>query len=149
MIGRVSAPLLIALAAFLPLSPAHPHPFTYQATIVSVYDGDTVTVDIDLGFNIFLKNQTSRLFCVDTPEVRGDEKVQGLAVRDQVRLWLPVGAVVEFSSIKDRTGKFGRWLAILRPLGWSESVNRRLLDRNMAEIEAYSASQRAECAVLP
>lgn len=116
--------------------------------MVSVYDGDTITVDIDLGFNISLRDQTLRLFCVDTPEVRGAERPRGLAVRDQVRLWLPVGASIELRSIKDRTGKFGRWLALVRPLAWSETVNRRLIDSGMAEIEAYSQQDRLDCALI-
>ena len=59
--------------------------YTYKAIIVSVYDGDTVTADVDLGFEVWLKGQTLRLLNIDTPEVRGKEKAEGIVSRDALR----------------------------------------------------------------
>ena len=47
--------------------------YEYRATVISVYDGDTITVDIDLGFGIVLRKQKLRLYGLNTPEVRGAE----------------------------------------------------------------------------
>lgn len=43
-------------------------PFEYYAKVNKVIDGDTVNVDIDLGFNTFLCNQDVRLIGIDAPE---------------------------------------------------------------------------------
>ncbi len=45
--------------------------------VVNVYDGDTITVDIDLGFNMVMCNQKLRLYGINTPEVRGEEREEG------------------------------------------------------------------------
>ena len=81
--------------------------------VVSVYDGDTITVDIDLGFNMIMRKQKLRLYGIDTPEMRGEEKVEGKKVRDFVRGLLledPDGDIW-IKSYKDKSGKYGRWLA--------------------------------------
>ena len=44
--------------------------YEYKVRIVKVVDGDTVDVDIDLGFDVWLKNQRVRLYGIDTPESR-------------------------------------------------------------------------------
>lgn len=48
--------------------------YRYRAKVKSVYDGDTCTVDIDLGFHITLRDIKVRLYGVDTPELRGGTK---------------------------------------------------------------------------
>ncbi len=139
--------VLALLGALLCCPVAADDLYTYRAEIVSVYDGDTATVDIDLGFNIWMRDQTLRFYCVNTPEVRGVEREHGLIVRDAVRRWLPAGSEIILQSVEDRTGKYGRWLAVLTPIGWDESVNARLMREGMAEIEAYSQRQENECRV--
>jgi len=54
--------------------------YTYRAFCHSCYDGDTFTMTIDLGFNVQVTEKI-RLFGVDTPEIRGDERERGLLVR--------------------------------------------------------------------
>ena len=44
--------------------------YEYKCTVVKIIDGDTVDVDIDLGFDVWLKKQRIRLYGVDTPESR-------------------------------------------------------------------------------
>lgn len=85
-------------------------PYWYKAEVVSVYDGDTVTATFQLGFNHVMKNQKIRLYGINTPEMRGDEKEQGRVVRDYVRS-LCLGKDVLVKTHKDKSGKFGRWLA--------------------------------------
>ena len=50
--------------------------YEYKAIVVKVVDGDTVDVDIDLGFNVWLKKQRIRLYGIDTPESRTRDKVE-------------------------------------------------------------------------
>lgn len=135
--------LLLALAF-----PAFSQTYTYRAIIVSVYDGDTATVDIDIGFNVWMRDQTLRFYCINTPEIRGPEKVRGIPIRDEVREWLPVGSKITLQTVQDRRGKYGRWLAVITPDGWSESVNARLYRERKARIEAYDDKGRAACLEL-
>jgi len=83
--------------------------YTYNAKVRSVYDGDTIRVDIDLGFDIWLNDQSIRLHGINAPEVKGSTKLKGLASRDRLReLILNKDIVLE--TIKDSKEKFGRWL---------------------------------------
>jgi endonuclease YncB( thermonuclease family) len=56
-------------------------------SIVDVYDGDSFTCVVDLGFNIMRKVQV-RVDGVDTPEMTGESKVAATVVRDAVKAWL-------------------------------------------------------------
>jgi micrococcal nuclease len=51
--------------------------YHYKAKIIEVYDGDTCTIDIDLGLNIWNKGEKIRLNRINAPELRGDEKAKG------------------------------------------------------------------------
>lgn len=86
--------------------------YTYNAKVKSVYDGDTIKVDIDLGFDVWLKDQTIRLYGINAPEVKGESKTEGLIARDRLRdLVLNKDIVLE--TIRDSKEKFGRWLGKL------------------------------------
>lgn len=84
--------------------------YEYMAKVISVYDGDTIRADIDLGFGVKLENQQIRLLGMDTPEVRGDERPEGLVVRDYVRAAI-LDKEIMLRTFKDSKGKYGRWLA--------------------------------------
>ena len=61
--------------------------YEYSCTIRKVVDGDTVDVDIDLGFGIWMKKQRIRLFGMDTPESRTrdlEEKKYGLLAKQKM-----------------------------------------------------------------
>ena len=83
--------------------------YEYKATVTKVYDGDTITVDFQLGFGIILKSQKIRLLGINTPEVRGESKPEGLISRDALRARI-LGKVITIKTSKDKKGKFGRWL---------------------------------------
>ncbi len=84
-------------------------PFTYRAEVVRVIDGDTVIVDLQLGFDIVFKGQRIRLFGINAPEMRtrhGKEVKKYLAN-------LIEGRAVTLRTIKDKKGKYGRWFGIV------------------------------------
>lgn len=83
--------------------------YTYNAHVTKVYDGDTITVDIDLGLGVWLKGQKIRLFGIDAPEIRGSEHDAGIVSRDFLRdLVLDKDVIV--ITYKDKKEKWGRWL---------------------------------------
>ena len=55
--------------------------YTYLARVTKVYDGDTLTCDIDLGFNMWMRAQKIRLADIDAPELVGPCRPAGLAAR--------------------------------------------------------------------
>lgn len=110
----------------------HADLYWYRAVVKRQYDGDTWYLDIDLGFHNWIHDQAVRLYGLDTPEIRGVERPDGLVALDAVREWCPAGTPVMINTIKDRTGKYGRWLAYIWPEGWDQSVNQRLLDEGLA-----------------
>lgn len=108
--------------------------YEYRAIVTKIYDGDTITVDIDLGFGVWLFKQSIRLDLVEAPEVRGEERPDGLRVRDTLREWLPIFSEVYLVTKKDQTGKYGRWIGMIYPYNelmndpkLNESYNSRLL----------------------
>ena len=86
---------------------------TYRCTILRVVDGDTVDVDIDLGFGVWMRKERIRVLGIDTPESRTRDKVEktyGILAKNFVKSYLPVGSVQTLQTEKDSTGKFGRIL---------------------------------------
>ena len=87
--------------------------YEYKCKIVKVIDGDTVDVDIDLGFGVWLHKERIRLYGIDTPESRTrdlEEKKYGLMAKKLVLTLMPIGSMQTLITEKDKTGKFGRIL---------------------------------------
>jgi micrococcal nuclease len=92
--------------------------YTYRCKILRVVDGDTVDVDIDLGFGIWMHKERVRMMGIDTPESRTRdlvEKAFGLASKERLKDILPVGSKQLLKtqidkSGEDAKGKFGRIL---------------------------------------
>lgn len=84
--------------------------YDYRAIITGVYDGDSVTADIDLGFRVWAKGMKLRLLNIDAPEIRGEARPEGLTSRDWLRERV-LGKTVIVRTHKDKTEKYGRWLA--------------------------------------
>ena len=79
--------------------------FEYNCTIVRVVDGDTVDVDIDLGFGVWLRKQRIRFHGVDTPESRTrdlEEKKYGLIAKQKIKDFMPVGSCLLYTSPSPR-----------------------------------------------
>jgi micrococcal nuclease len=107
--------------------------YKYRAKVVKVYDGDTITVDMDLGFKIRF-TETLRLLRINTPELRGEEREQGLISRDRLReLILDKEIIVK--TYKDKKGKYGRYLAEI--FIEDINVNDWLVTEGLAEYKDY------------
>lgn len=108
--------------------------YEYRCKLVKVIDGDTVDVDIDLGFGVWLKKQRIRLYGVDTPESRTrdlEEKKYGLAAKEYVKKFLDDKWLILKTETYDAEGKFGRILGSLyRTTNYSDmSVNEYLIEK--------------------
>lgn len=84
--------------------------YHYKAVVKKVYDGDTCTVDIDLGLGTWIHREKLRLYRINAPEVRGPERPKGLRSRDFLRNKI-LGKEVVLETSKDKKGKYGRYLA--------------------------------------
>jgi len=90
--------------------------YEYTATILKIVDGDTVDVDIDLGFGIVLTDERVRIMGIDTPESRTRDKVEkifGLAAKNRLKELLGKTCRLKTRVAKDgedMRGKFGRVL---------------------------------------
>ena len=109
----------------------------YKVEVLRVVDGDTVDVDIDLGFSTWLKKQRIRLYGVDTPESRTrdlEEKKYGLAAKEYVKKFLDDKWLILKTETYDAEGKFGRILGSLyRTTNYSDmSVNEYLIEKHHA-----------------
>mgnify|MGYP002883848911 FL=1 len=104
--------------------------YEYKATVTKVYDGDTITVDFDLGFGILIRKQKIRLVGINTPEVRGPEKPQGIISRNALRQRI-LGKVVTIKTFKDKKGKYGRWLGEV--FMEEENINQWLITEGYAK----------------
>jgi len=90
--------------------------YEYRVKVIKVVDGDTVDVDIDLGFGVWLKDLRVRIMGIDTPESRTSdktEKVFGLAAKARLKELLGKQTILKTQvdkSGEDMKGKFGRIL---------------------------------------
>ena len=90
--------------------------YEYKCKIVKVVDGDTVDVDIDLGFGVWLNDERVRIMGIDTPESRTRDEVEkkfGLAAKKRLKELLGPTAILKTQVSKsgeDLKGKFGRIL---------------------------------------
>ena len=90
--------------------------WTYRCKLRRVVDGDTVDVDIDLGFGIWQMKERVRIMGIDTPESRTRDKIEkkfGLAAKAKLKSLLGPTPVLQTTISKkgeDMKGKFGRVL---------------------------------------
>ena len=86
-------------------------PYYYNCTLDRVIDGDTIDVNIDLGFDVVLKKQRVRLHGIDTPESRTRNlKEKKLGLEAKGRLIELCGKKLQLLSLGK--GKYGRILGI-------------------------------------
>ena len=118
--------------------------FKYKATVIRVIDGDTIETKIDLGFKVQITEKL-RLYGIDAPEVRGSEKLKGQAAASHLiklicshaanlvdgKLPTDSLAVIYVATRKDKTGKYGRYLANLWGVdqeGLTVDLNQKMVD---------------------
>ena len=100
--------------------------------ITKIYDGDTITVVLDLGFGVYRK-EILRLYGIDTPELRGEKREQGLISRDWLRERLNVEMEkITIKTVRDMQGKYGRYLAEVYVD--DININRQLLSEGLAKV---------------
>lgn len=99
------------------------------------YDGDTLRLNIDLGFNIWIHGQIFRLKDIDAWEIRGEERPLGIISRDELRSRLESATIITIHTNKDKTGKYGRYIADLYIDG--ELINDWLVKEGYAEHKEY------------
>lgn len=110
--------------------------YIYRCKINKVVDGDTVEIDLDLGFNIILANQKVRMAGIDTPESRTaneEEKKRGMISKKKLAEKLPVGSWQRIQTMKadSNDDKFGRILGVFI-MEDGLSLNQWLIDNNYA-----------------
>jgi micrococcal nuclease len=90
--------------------------YEYRCKVLKVIDGDTVDVDIDLGFGVVLSDERVRIMGIDTPESRTSDRVEDLfgeAAKARVKELLSGDVILKTEVNKngeDMKGKFGRVL---------------------------------------
>lgn len=130
--------------------------YEYRVKINNIVDGDTVDVDIDLGFGVWIKDERVRIMGIDTPESRTTdevEKIFGLAAKYRLKELLGEYSVLKTQidkDGKDMKGKFGRVLGdFLSSEG--KSISETLIEeghavpyfgQNKAEVEMAHLSNR-------
>ena len=88
----------------------------YDVVVIKVLDGDTIDVDIDLGFGVCLKDERVRIMGIDTPESRTSDRVEDLfgeAAKLRLKQLMKKGGkliTTEDRKGEDMKGKFGRIL---------------------------------------
>ena len=108
-------------------------PYYYKCTLIKVIDGDTIDVDIDLGFGVTLSNQRLRLYGINTPETRTrdlEEKRRGLIAKERVQELCEDTLEI----LSHGKGKYGRILAT--PFNNGVNICQQLLDEDLA-VEYY------------
>jgi|TARA_R110000772_G_scaffold103511_1_gene204497 micrococcal nuclease len=113
--------------------------YEYNCKIVRVVDGDTVDVDIDLGFGMWMHKERIRLYGIDTPESRTRDLVEkkfGYLAKDMVESFLPVGSIQTLVTVQDKSGKFGRILGKFKIYDGKEdrqtTLNEWMIDNHYA-----------------
>ena len=119
--------------------------YEYRCKVARVVDGDTVDVDIDLGFGMWMHKERIRLYGIDTPESRTrdlEEKKYGLAAKKFLTGMLDDEGGITLKTHKDKEGKFGRILGELwRTTNYADkSINQYLIDKHHA-VEYFGQSK--------
>lgn len=111
--------------------------YEYNATVTRVVDGDTIVVCVDLGMKVSIDIML-RLNNIDTPEIRRasniDEKMHGYEAKTYVEDLLLDKKVV-IRTFKDKTGKYGRYIADVYING--DSVVDLLIENGFEKKESY------------
>ena len=110
--------------------------YEYKCKLVRVVDGDTIDVDIDLGFGVWMQNQRIRMYGIDTPESRTSddvEKIYGYAAKEFLIKCTDSGDLT-LKTFKDGKGNYGRILGEIWYTGEqnTNNINQLLIDNHHA-----------------
>lgn len=111
--------------------------YEYSAKVIRVYDGDTVTVKFDLGFDIHVQ-ETVHLFGINAPEIRGIKQKSGKISRDKLRaLILDKNVIVK--TYKNKKSKYGKYLTdiYIKTETGLLCVNDWLVSKQLANYRTY------------
>ena len=115
--------------------------YQYNCTVTKIIDGDTLDVDIDLGFSVKLTKQRIRMMGIDTPESRTrnlEEKKRGLISKQYLLDKCHIGSTIRLVS-HDK-GKFGRILGSIYTEASAQSINKIMCDEGFA-VEYYGGNK--------
>lgn len=111
--------------------------YKYKSTMVNNYDGDTATLLVDLGF-LSSHQITVRLARINCPELHvGNDREAGAAAKAALSGFLPPGAPVWVQTFRDKTEKYGRYVADLYIPGDPLSVNEKMVLGGFAAYHQY------------
>lgn len=103
--------------------------FVYEAKVLDIHDGDTISVEIDLGFQLGFQDKI-RFYGVNAPElkVRNEAKKlvanpRGLETLEVVKSFIKVGDTIILETVKDKKEKYGRYLANVYVTKGKEQIN--------------------------
>ncbi len=99
-------------------------PYLRSATLLRAVDGDTGIFLIDLGYRI-TTTQVCRLYGIDTPELRGEEREAGLAAKAHLEQLIATRPLV-VRSYRNPQDKYGRYLLTVYADG--VDINQRMID---------------------
>lgn len=111
--------------------------YEYKCKVVRIVDGDTVDVDIDLGFGVWMHKERIRMYGIDAPESRTrdlEEKKYGLASKQYITDMLDDDGGIILKTHKDSEGKYGRILGELwRTTTYADkSINEYMIEKHHA-----------------
>jgi len=105
--------------------------YYYKFKLSRVIDGDTIVGEISLGFDLAFKRQHIRLLHINTPEIRGKEKIQGLIAKEYLEELITDKEIIIHSFERDNFGRILAELFFYNELEWC-SANVILLNEGLA-----------------
>lgn len=108
--------------------------YEYKATVKRIIDGDSLVLDIDLGFHMFMNETKIRLFGLDTPEMNAEDpllRLQAVLATRYLFDNLNIGDKVTIKTVLDKREKYGRLLATVFTKG-GVNINEGLLKDKLA-----------------
>lgn len=103
--------------------------YEYRATVLAIHDGDTITVDVDLGFGIRFEEMHLRLLGLNAPELN---TTAGKLSQSYLVSIMPLGSTITIQTEKDKQEKYGRYLATLISDKWG-NINQALITNGYAK----------------
>jgi micrococcal nuclease len=112
--------------------------YNYRARVLSVHDGDTCKVEIDLGLMMWKHGETIRLARINAPELTGKSAKLGKESRDHLKALIE-GKEILLSTSRDKREKYGRYLGEIWLLsdGVYTNINDLLVANGHAEYKRY------------